>query len=63
MSFVDYQVSISKGETIGVLALFAKHAIGSVEGSLLDSLSNSTAFVVQQFVMEDDLRRVRVLES
>ncbi|MDP2929649.1 MAG: PAS domain-containing protein [Candidatus Omnitrophota bacterium] len=53
VSFAGYQLRIPGGETIGVLALFAKHPILLTEDAMLDSLSTTAAFVVQQ----DTVRR------
>jgi signal transduction histidine kinase/HAMP domain-containing protein len=55
VSFAGYQLKIPTGETIGVLALFAKHPIPLAEDTALDSLSTAAAFVVQQAVMNKKL--------
>ncbi|MFA5144262.1 MAG: ATP-binding protein [Candidatus Omnitrophota bacterium] len=55
VSFVGYQLRVPSGETIGVLALFAKHPILTAEDSLLDSISSSTAFTIQQSIFETKL--------
>jgi len=57
VSFAGYQLKIPGGETIGVLALFAKHPILPVEDAILDSLGTTAAFVVQQAAMDEALRR------
>ena len=57
VSFAGYQLRIPGEETIGVLALFAKHPISPAGDTALDSLSTTTAFVVQQAVAEDNLGR------
>jgi PAS domain S-box-containing protein len=55
VSFAGYQLRIPSGETIGVLALFAKHPILSTEDTMLDGLSSTLALVVQQAVAEKAL--------
>jgi len=52
-SFAGYQLRIQNGETIGVLALFAKHRISSDEDALLDGLGSAVALVIQQSVAEE----------
>jgi len=47
VSFAGYQLRPPGGETLGVLALFAKHAISPEEDGLLEALSISTAWVIQ----------------
>jgi len=54
--FAGYQLRIPGGEAIGVLALFAKHALLPVEDALLDSISISTAVVAQEAVAEEALK-------
>jgi PAS domain S-box-containing protein len=56
VSFAGYQLRVPDGETLGVMALFAKHVILPVEDTLLDGLSNTVAFIVQQGIAEDNLR-------
>ncbi|MBN2560067.1 MAG: PAS domain S-box protein [Phycisphaerae bacterium] len=48
VSFAGYQLRPPGGETIGVLALFAKHAISPDEDTLLESLGSTVAQVVQK---------------
>jgi len=55
-SFAGYQLRVPGGETIGVLALFAKHPISHVEDTILDGLSSTVALVVQQAVADDTMR-------
>ncbi|MFA6350378.1 MAG: PAS domain S-box protein, partial [Candidatus Omnitrophota bacterium] len=55
VSFAGYQLKVLKGDILGVLALFAKHAISESEDILLDALSNTTAFIVQQGMAQRDL--------
>ena len=55
VSFAGYQLRIPRGETIGVLALFAKHPILPTEDAAMDSLSTTTAFVIQQAVTDGNL--------
>ena len=57
VSFVGYQLRVPHGETIGVLALFAKHPILSDEDVVLDALSSAIALVVQQANAEEALQR------
>ena len=57
ISFAGYKLRNPGGEVLGVLALFAKHNILPAEDAMLDGLSNDTAFVIQQSVAEDALRR------
>ena len=56
VSFAGYQLKVPGGETIGVMALFAKHPILPTEDAVLDSLSATAAFVVQQDVAENKNR-------
>jgi len=56
VSFAGYQLRVPDGETIGVLALFAKHPIQSAEDTILDGLSSTVARIVQQSIAEDSLR-------
>ncbi|MDP2929650.1 MAG: ATP-binding protein [Candidatus Omnitrophota bacterium] len=60
VSFAGYQLRIPNGETIGVLALFAKHPILPAEDAILDSFSTTTAFVTQQAVANNNLLRKAV---
>ncbi|MDD5129427.1 MAG: ATP-binding protein [Candidatus Omnitrophica bacterium] len=55
VSFVGYQLKVSGGETMGVLALFAKHPISSDEDAMLDSLSTTASFVIQQDILREEL--------
>ncbi|MDD5436276.1 MAG: PAS domain S-box protein, partial [Candidatus Omnitrophica bacterium] len=57
VSFAGYQIRIPGGETMGVLALFAKHPILPAEDALLDSLSSTVAFVVQQSASQEKLSK------
>ncbi|MCE5339957.1 MAG: PAS domain S-box protein [Planctomycetaceae bacterium] len=56
-SFAGYQLKVPGGETLGVLALFAKHTILPAEDAILDGLSNAAAFVVQQSVADEAIRQ------
>ena len=56
VSFAGYQLRPPGGETIGVLALFAKHPIQQAEDTILDGLSSTVARVVQQAVADETLR-------
>ncbi len=57
VSFVGYQLKVSGAETLGVLALFAKHSISAEEDAMLDGLSSAVAFVVWQDMAEEGLRQ------
>ncbi len=61
VSFAGYQLRVPGGETLGVLALFAKHPILSSEDAILDGLSSAVALVIQRDVAEESLRET--LES
>ncbi|OGV73860.1 MAG: hypothetical protein A3K19_09690 [Lentisphaerae bacterium RIFOXYB12_FULL_65_16] len=53
VSFAGYQLRVSDGETLGVLALFAKHPIVPAEDAILDGLSSAVALAVRQAMAED----------
>jgi PAS domain S-box-containing protein len=57
VSFAGYQLRPPGGETIGVLALFAKHAISPEEDILLEMLGHTTAQMVQRAKVEDALHQ------
>jgi PAS domain S-box-containing protein len=57
VSFAGYQLRVPDGETLGVLALFAKQSISPALDAILDALSNTVAFVVKQAKAEDALHR------
>ena len=57
MSFAGYQLRVPGGQTIGVLALFAKHPISADEDAMLDGLSSTAALVIQQAATEDALKK------
>ncbi len=57
VSFAGYQIKVPGADTLGVLALFAKHPISVEEDAMLDGLSSAVAFVVRQAAAEEDLRR------
>jgi PAS domain S-box-containing protein len=56
VSFAGYQLRTPEGETLGILALFAKHPILADEDAVLDGLGSTVALVVQQAVAEEALR-------
>ena len=56
VSFAGFQLRPSRGETIGVLALFSKHQISSDEEALLRSFSNLVVSAIQTTQAEDALR-------
>ena len=55
-SFAGYQLRAPGGETQGVMALFARHAITAAEDAMLDGLSSTVALVVRQAAAEAALR-------
>jgi signal transduction histidine kinase/DNA-binding response OmpR family regulator len=64
VSFAGYRLRGPGGETMGVLALFAKHAISADEDAMLDALGTAVALVVRQATDEEALRRYALdLES
>jgi PAS domain S-box-containing protein len=56
VSFAGYQLRVPDGQTIGVMALFAKHPISADEDSMLEGLSSTVAMVVQQTTAEAALK-------
>jgi PAS domain S-box-containing protein len=56
VSFAGYQICVPGGDTLGVLALFAKHPIDESEDAMLDGLSSAVALVVQQAAAQTALR-------
>jgi PAS domain S-box-containing protein len=56
VSFAGYQLRISGGTTLGVLAIYSKRSISPLEDSMLDSISSSVALVIQQAQTEETLR-------
>jgi PAS domain S-box-containing protein len=61
VSFAGYQLRIPKGDTLGVLALYAKHPILPAEDALLDALSSALAQAIQRTQIEEALVREREL--
>jgi PAS domain S-box-containing protein len=57
VSFAGYQLRITGGEMIGVLILFAKYPILQTEDAMIDTLSNATAFVVQEFFSKESIKK------
>ncbi|TAN44729.1 MAG: response regulator, partial [Nitrospirae bacterium] len=57
VSFAGYQLRVPGGESMGVMALFAKHTIGPDEDAMLDGLSSTAALVIQQAGAEEALRK------
>ncbi len=57
VSFVGYQLRVPGGDTLGVLALFAKHPIDESEDAMLDGLSAAVALVVEQATTQESLRK------
>ncbi|MCX5649550.1 MAG: sensor domain-containing diguanylate cyclase, partial [Planctomycetota bacterium] len=60
VAFAGYQLRAPGGETLGVLALFAKHAISPEEDAMLDGLSSAVALVAQQAAAEEALQQANV---
>jgi PAS domain S-box-containing protein len=56
ISFAAYQLRPPGGETLGVLALFRKHAMTAEEDAQLDGLSASAARVIQAAQAQETLR-------
>jgi PAS domain S-box-containing protein len=56
VSFAGYQLRVPGGDILGVLALFAKHPIVPAKDAMLDGISSTVAFVVQQAVADNALR-------
>ncbi len=56
VSFAGYRLLSAAGESIGVLALFSKHAISLDEDALLEGLANTIAQVIQTARAEESLR-------
>ena len=64
VSFAGYQLRPPGGETIGVLALFAKHKVTPEEDSLLESLGSTAAQMIQKARAEDEaIQQNRFLTS
>jgi PAS domain S-box-containing protein len=57
VSFAGYQLRAPGGETLGVLALFAKHPISDDEDAILEGIGSTVALVVKQAVAEESLHR------
>jgi PAS domain S-box-containing protein len=57
VSFAGYQLRVPDGEILGVLALFSKQEISPALDSILDALSTTIAFVVQQARSQEALQR------
>lgn len=59
VSFAGYQLHNVDNETIGVLAVFAKHPISQDDDALLEMISNATAQVIQTARVEDSLKMAK----
>jgi PAS domain S-box-containing protein len=57
VSFAGYQLRTPGEETLGVLALFAKHPILADEDALLDGLGSTVALLVKRAAAEESLAR------
>jgi PAS domain S-box-containing protein len=57
VSFAGYQLRTPGEETLGVLALFAKHPILADEDALLDGLGSTVALMVKRAAAEESLVR------
>ncbi|MBI4859412.1 MAG: response regulator [Candidatus Riflebacteria bacterium] len=53
VSFAGYRLGLPEGQTLGVLALFAKHPITSAEDSMLAGLSSTVALIAQKALAEE----------
>jgi signal transduction histidine kinase/DNA-binding response OmpR family regulator len=53
VSFAGYQLCAPEGQSLGVLALFAKHPIGPDEDALLDGISSTATFIAQEALAGD----------
>ena len=56
VAFAGYQIRVPGADTLGVLALFAKHPIDESEDTMLDGLSSAVALVVEQATVQKSLR-------
>jgi PAS domain S-box-containing protein len=56
VSFAGYRLRAPKGDTLGVLALFAKHPISADEDAMLNGLGSTVALTVQQATAEEAVR-------
>ncbi len=56
VSFAGYRLRAPGGETLGVLALFAKHPLSADEDAMLDGLGSTVALTIQQATAEGALR-------
>ena len=64
VSFAGYQLRPPGGDTIGVLALFAKHKITPKEDALLESLGSTAVQMIQKARAEDEaIQQNRFLTS
>lgn len=57
VSFAGYQLCPPGGKTVGVLAVFAKHAISPMEDALLESLGNVIVQVIQTAEAEKEVQQ------
>jgi len=53
VSFAGYQICVPGGQTMGVLALFARQPIAPAEDAMLAGLSSTAAMVVQTALVEE----------
>ena len=56
VSFAGFQLRVSGKETLGVLALFAKHPIPAVDLAMLDGLASTAARIVLQALADEELQ-------
>ncbi len=56
VSFAGFRILSTEGKPIGVLALFSKHAIHSVEEGLLADLANYTSQVILSAIVHETVR-------
>lgn len=63
VSFAGFQLKVPGGETMGVLGLFAKHPITPAEDVVLDGLSVTAGFVIQQAAAFEEIIQARAIKA
>ncbi len=58
-SFAGYQLRNIDGDTIGVMAVFAKHEITAEDDAMLEMISHSAAHVIQTAKVADSLKKAK----
>ena len=61
VSFAGYRLADPEGKTLGVLALFSRHAISMEEDALLDGIAQTTSLVIQTSRADEALKQERNL--